>query len=208
MVLYLAVIKAGGIAVLCNPGYTEAELSHALHLTEPHIVIGPRTLCKRIFDHYSISHEAPPSFVATDPDGSIDDDYTNFWQLSNPISMSMAQEYFAKKYSLYHHDWTKTATMAFSSGTSGMPKAVELSHKALVSLYLAAKPTGCYDMSRQERSFIPIPTYHVGGLAFWLQTCIKGDHSIFFENNPFSLETFADVCIEWKIQVSNTSTPE
>jgi acyl-CoA synthetase (AMP-forming)/AMP-acid ligase II len=204
IVLYLSVLRAGAIAVLCNPGYTILELEHALNVVEPQVIIGPTQICDCIASIYTTMGKPFPKFAITDRCSLVKRDHisyiSDFWQLSKGYS-SKAEAHFARL-NWKPVSWTETATMAFSSGTSGMPKAVEISHKALISLYLAARPTGCFNMTKQEKTLIPIPTFHVGGLSFWLQASIKGDHCIFTSSSPFSLVSFAEICLKWRCQVS------
>jgi acyl-CoA synthetase (AMP-forming)/AMP-acid ligase II len=65
-VLYLSVLRAGAIAVLCNPKYADLEPRHALEVSEPQIVIGPTQACSRIIDMLTRVKERVLRFATTD----------------------------------------------------------------------------------------------------------------------------------------------
>ena len=152
---YMAVLKAGGIATLLNGWWEAAEMEHAIHLTEPRLIIADSPRAKRIaercakYDMIGLGIEKPveqaiaPLLGDTDqvplPDLSPEDD----------------------------------ATILFTSGSTGQAKGAVSTHRAVT--------TGAYaystalivllDLLTQEgkapatppRTLVSVPLFHVTG---------------------------------------------
>ena len=77
-------------------------------------------------------------------------------------------------------DEENTAVIIFTSGTSGQPKAVVLSHRAILArlqmtLHVTRKLPHQVDESARDVTLITGPLFHVGGMQTLLRAVIVGD---------------------------------
>ncbi|KAB2578020.1 Acyl-CoA ligase azaF [Lasiodiplodia theobromae] len=158
-VLVLGIIAAGCVFTGTNPGYTPFELQHHLHASRVKMVISepdllpailatpygkdllaqqdvhqPRVL---IFDHHvplstptEASDTSHPSWRTLLQHGSQDWHRLHAPSSSSPSSSSTAAAAAANA--------TTTAMLLFSSGTSGLPKPVPLTHANLIAQHTLA----------------------------------------------------------------------
>lgn len=125
-IIVLGIIAAGGVYTGTNPGYTSHELAHHVKTAKGKFIISEPELLKSILE---ADHDVPKSNIFI------------FDSLNQPIP-----DGFKSWKSLLEHgeeDWTRfndlntakhtLAMLLFSSGTTGLPKAVMLSHYNLVA---------------------------------------------------------------------------
>lgn len=153
----LGIQLAGGIAALCNPSYKAKELAHQLRMTGARCVLASNsapfsaatgqidTKAETAFD---VAKEG--ARLAQEED---DDDVKKFPKIEGPLRVMVFEEGASDDrwetiYRSYKVDealikqvderaselkGSDTAIYCFSSGTSGLPKAVNLTHRNLVS---------------------------------------------------------------------------
>ena len=122
---YLGVLRAGGVAVLANPAYTQAELDGIVEAAVPALVLKE---------------------IAT-PDAKAQP-----WQeRAAPDSVAL---------------------LAFTSGTTGRPKAVPLTHRNLLTSIRAAM--AAWRWKRYDRLVHALPLFHQHGLGGLHATLIAG----------------------------------
>ncbi len=144
----LGVQMAGGIAALCNPAYKPRELAHQLRMTRAKLIIaGAESVDAARKAAQLAAHRAPD-------DGTTEED-ADLEPLSSEPQVLVFEEQHEASYTraLLHPPspaWqarqetlaaaqTKiqpardTAVICFSSGTSGLPKALALTHRNLVA---------------------------------------------------------------------------
>ena len=115
IVSLFAICKAGASAVLLSPAYRHGELAHALALTEPSLVIADGRLSEHL-DETSAS-----ASILWLPDDDTEDalrDFTSGFPSTRPGFELDAR--------------AAEALLPFSSGTTGLPKAVRHTHHSLV----------------------------------------------------------------------------
>ncbi|KAK5795749.1 hypothetical protein VI817_005034 [Penicillium citrinum] len=128
IILVLAIIGAGGIFTGSNPAYTSHELAHHIKSSESKFLITE----PEILD--------PLTFAAAEV-GIPDHHVWIFDNLGQPIPTK--RQYWKELLSFGEEDWVRfddlqtakstTAARLFSSGTTGLPKAVTITHHNLIA---------------------------------------------------------------------------
>lgn len=127
-ILVLAIIGAGGIFTGSNPAYTSHELAHHIKSSESKFLITE----PEILD--------PLTFAAAEV-GIPDHHVWIFDNLGQPIPTK--RQSWKELLSFGEEDWVRfddlqtakstTAARLFSSGTTGLPKAVTITHHNLIA---------------------------------------------------------------------------
>ncbi|KAJ5688520.1 hypothetical protein N7462_002912 [Penicillium macrosclerotiorum] len=152
-ILVLAIIGAGGIFTGSNPAYTPMELGHHIKASESKFLISEPEILKNILK-------------AAEQTGIPEENIWIFDNLGQSIPSSGKSWNELRKFG--EQDWirfndletaqTTTAARLFSSGTTGLPKAVTITHYNLIAqheLVLGADPRP-YPISR----IIAVPVFH------------------------------------------------
>jgi len=155
----LGCIHAGGNAALLNPIYTPSETEHALKLTKPSMVVTSQFS----IDTLKQVADKDMRFVLLSPE--CPDGVIPFMDLLKSDKIKDAPEMT---------DFEGTALMPFSSGTTGMPKAICLSHKNCVSYSIMEMDPmfGTLDFGKNMLGLLPM--FHMYGFTMALDCLQKG----------------------------------
>jgi 4-coumarate--CoA ligase len=142
--IYLAIVGAGGRFVGSNPAYTTYELNHLFNISEVKFVMVESGLLRNVL--LSVDEVGLPRsrVFAVGPKPSETVAYFQSWtdllQHGEEDWIAFNDEKRAK---------TTVAALFSTSGTTGLPKAAELSHYAFVSqsIMLYDSKEKCYDVS-------------------------------------------------------------
>ena len=77
-------------------------------------------------------------------------------------------------------DLDDTALQLYSSGTTGLPKGVELSHRNLKASMVDATPIAIAYQGPPDVMLNALPTYHIAGIGVALLTASKGGISVLY----------------------------
>ncbi len=80
----------------------------------------------------------------------------------------------------YQPDPDETALQLYSSGTTGLPKGVELTHRNLMVAMVEAVPDAIGYRGPPDVMLNVLPTYHIAGIGVALLTASKGGLSILY----------------------------
>ncbi|XP_058446117.1 uncharacterized protein LOC131427168 [Malaya genurostris] len=123
-----AAIEAGLIVTTINPIYTAEEISKQLIDSNSKILFGSVSNYQVLKEATNLAHKNIPIVcVKTSSDDILPDGAIDFVQLSNPTGVHFS--------SLQHHnrDPEDVVFLPYSSGTTGLPKGVELTHTNIVA---------------------------------------------------------------------------
>jgi long-chain acyl-CoA synthetase len=146
----LAISQAGAAAVLPNPSW-RAELTHALQLTRPRAIIADGATAASVTG--TEAAEAADSLIC------LDDDRPAGWlSLDDLVAASPGTRPAPAVDAWGDLD----VALPFSSGTTGLPKAVRHTHRSLRAAVTQWKAASTID--RDDRLQLFLPLFHIYGL--------------------------------------------
>ncbi len=162
--IYFGILKTGALAVPMNYRYTAEEIQYCLELAEVDaLVFGPEFIgrVETIFDHIPLVRNL---FYVGKNKPTFADSYDKL--VSYCSSTAPAVE-------LLDND---DAAIYFSSGTTGFPKAILHTHKALVSASLTER---AHHNQTADDVFLCIPPlYHTGAKMHWFGSLLSGSRAV------------------------------
>ena len=91
-------------------------------------------------------------------------------------------------------DWKAASLMLYTSGTTGNPKGVEISERALGLARLLERESGGFDdWAEGEILLSPLPLFHIGGISWALCGLNRGDTVVF--TSDMSPPAMLDLCL-------------
>ncbi len=167
--IYFGILKAGAVAVPLNFRYTGEEIKHCLKLADVDILFfGPEFIGRVESVISSVSKDRVIYFVG-DTCPSFAEDYR---MASANCSSS------APKVLIDDEDY---AAIYYSSGTTGFPKAILHTHKALLQ---SAKLEAIHHETTHDDVFLCIPPlYHTGAKMHWFGSLFTGSKAVLLKGN-------------------------
>ena len=177
----LGCIHAGGVVSLLNPIYTQSELKHSLDIIKPKVVI---TSPVSLETFKSVDHSAQEIvLVGADLPG-----YTPFTDLFKADKLEVGFE---------PDSFDDTAIMPLSSGTTGLPKVIQLSHKNCVTYNTVTCHPMFGTLAPGKNLLSLLPMFHMYGFTMALNCILKG--AAFTTLPRFELGTLLKAVQEHKI---------
>lgn len=175
--IFLAAAKIGAILVNINPAYKTSELEYVLNQSGVKLLFSITT--NRTSNYLSMLEELAPHLFSKDKsnDGSRVKGLENIVVIQEVSKSDLKGKLVA--YAEFLKDSEKThplelsqrrqgvqfddpVNIQYTSGTTGFPKGVTLSHHNLINnAYLAAV---AMRIDRKSRFCVPMPFYHCGGM--------------------------------------------
>jgi len=151
-VCFHGVLKAGGILTTLNPAYQANEVEHALQIskaqyivTTPELVEAAKTAAEKALPAGQIKEV----FVFGEQHGCTSfDELLKSTMSLEPVKINPQED---------------VAVLPYSSGTTGLPKAVKLSHFNLTTNCLQCK--ACVDMTPDDVLCAILPFFHIYGMT-------------------------------------------
>jgi len=149
-VSYHAITLAGGIPTLLNPTYREREIRYQLENSGAAIVISDGALL------HGVNLEGLPSLRRVYTTRNRKPGTQPFSDLLQPSTVALPQPDRSSQETL--------AALPYSSGTTGLPKGVMLSHFNLVANVFQTIGPGAARLTREDIMLCFLPLYHIYGL--------------------------------------------
>ncbi|KAI8320129.1 acetyl-CoA synthetase-like protein [Martensiomyces pterosporus] len=202
-VIALGTQMVGGTVTTANPAYTARELAHQLKLTQAKYVVTLQTTVPTVKEALRIAGMTVPDKRIFTIDGT------------NSILDILSSKPFTRIRLTTREQAANTPSfIVFSSGTSGQPKGVVLSHRNIVSNVLqsiefdkADKIIKAADKNIAHQAWMCVlPMFHIYGMTvIMLLSIAKGAHLIILRS--FNLEKFVSLSEKHKASVAHLSPP-
>ncbi|KAL6423059.1 hypothetical protein ACFW04_010502 [Cataglyphis niger] len=158
-----ATFYIGAILAPYNPAYTEYEFQHILNIAKPRIILVSRRserLIAKIVPNLSWKIE----LIALD-DQPFTTDIRTF---TNILNNEQAVDFLGYKATDIGDNSQHPSVILCSSGTTGLPKGVTLSHKNLLAFISKIRQPEYMDIRRRDRFLMMLPFFHGYALSTML----------------------------------------
>ena len=185
VVIWLGILRAGGVVALLNTNLTGTPLAHSVSIVAPKHVIVDSRLINSFNGAKAQITAAPKVWVHGE---------SNEYERIEPAVAAMDNAAIPEG-DRPDLDINDRALFIYTSGTTGLPKAANINHYRLM---LAANGfAGAIGTKPSDRMYDCLPMYHSnGGMVATGATLIGGGTVIIREK--FSAREFWDDCVKWK----------
>lgn len=162
--IYFGILKTGAIAVPLNFNFDVSELQYCIELAECSVIIFSTEFLDKI---KAIRASSSIRFICIEVGEHI-------WQSSEAYNSILES---SSKFNpcIYIAD-EDNAAIYFSSGTTGFPKAILLTHKALMAS--AQTEQNHHQQSNSDNFLITAPLYHMGAKVHWFGNLVSGGSAV------------------------------
>ncbi len=179
--IYLATLRLGAVAVMANPEYTDSEVTHLVALSKP-TAFWTRFDAKATF-LFELSQTGAHLGGFSGPGSHLNPAEGNLRRIDDlPSSAGEAPIDFSQP-----HD---TALVFFTSGTTGKPKGVLMSHGSLGSNLKALQEV--WEWREGDELILSLPLFHMHGLGVGINgTLALGSRAVILDKFDPSLVSSA-----------------
>ena len=198
-VVMFGTLAMGGIVSTCNPTYTKDELTFQFENSNAKVVATVPAILSTV---RAAAEKAGVKTIVviddSDQSGSTSDDLIAYNSLIRDSG------------SLFSHTpqpLNSTALLPYSSGTTGLPKGVMLSHRNVVSNICQMEHDELFVLSRGGTSLIGVlPFFHIYGMVVILFSSLRsGSHTIVLPK--FEPELFLSSIQQYRINLAHLVPP-
>ena len=181
-VVFMGTVMAGAIFVGVEAKYSVADIARQLEQTEPKVLLAAESFMPKIVEACQISSQDQKQLFSFDEclDGGV-----SHWTkllLSEQVAQNFVWESFNSKDAA-----GKTASLIYSSGTSGFPKGVEMSHHQMIASVV--QPRSSLGGLRYEGGPAPLCDMSMSQVLGQMAACISNPNS----NTPILISNRGDL---------------
>ncbi len=196
VIAFYGIIKAGAVACTINSGYHEREIAHQLGDSGTKVLIVHRSL-RQVAD---LARSEAPELKQLITIAETADEVESFWNLIEqapqiPVSVAVAPQ-------------TDLAVLPYSSGTTGLPKGVMLTHFNLTSNVKQFLEHGEEAKAFREEDVILVhlPLFHIYGMNVLMNGAVAiGATQVMMSR--FDLKQFLTLLTQHRVSVLFTVPP-
>lgn len=148
---FVAATSVGAVVAVVNWRLVEDELVHVFNDSSARLLFVGAELRATA---EAAAARAPGLERLIVVDGSDDDNYENWLRAATPVSIESKDTV------------SDTALVMYSSGTTGRPKGVLLSQRALINHTRNLAPA--FPFGKGDKNLVAMPLFHVGGISYAL----------------------------------------
>ncbi|XP_047997603.1 4-coumarate--CoA ligase 1-like isoform X2 [Leguminivora glycinivorella] len=165
VVTALGIVQAGCTMTTINPIYKELELTHQLSLTSPKLIVTTSQCYDTIIKAMQNANLDMKIIIKDSSETPIPNGTTRFREVAENGEIDNA---LLEKVEKRKPD--DVAVIPFSSGTTGMPKGVEITHRNVIAaIEIMDEERNCYPMLATDsfQDVVPciLPFFHIYGLV-------------------------------------------
>ncbi|KRT81440.1 AMP-binding protein, partial [Oryctes borbonicus] len=195
----LGALQAGVPIVFINPGYTEHEIQHALNVTKP-VMIFCTTPYVNKFLKLKSKNPFIRKIVTIDSNANTAESYS-FNKFINQSPSHETTEMEIRQVNVHNH----IAFILFSSGTTGLPKGVTLTHLNLNATLAAVLGPEMENDYETAVTVGVLPFFHIFGLFGVLISLCRNRRMVILEK--FDPETYLKYIEKYKVAFLVTVPP-
>ncbi len=162
--IYFGVLKAGALAVPMNYRYTGEEIRYCLDLADADVLVFGPEFVERIDSVRDSLHRVKDYFYVGADCPAYAGEYTRLVNYCSSIAPAV------------HLDEEDDAAIYFSSGTTGFPKAILHTHRALYSSCCTEQ--NHHGQTRDDVFLCIPPLYHTGAKMHWFGSLLAGSRAV------------------------------
>ncbi len=188
---YLAVPLMGAVLHTLNLRLDPDDLAYIASHAGDRVVIADRSLLpllERFRSRTAIEHVIVASAAGEAPEGDLD--YETLLASSTGNTAALPEP-----------DERAAASMCYTSGTTGRPKAVVYSHRALVLHSMATAMAGSFALSEPDVVLAAVPMFHANAWGLPYTAALTGAALVFPGERP-DARTLLDLCHSERVTFS------
>jgi len=168
-VIFHGVILGGGVVTTLNPTYGAAEMTHCLGLTEPSVVFTVDALFPNAQAAIA-ENKLDVQFVLLD----AKEKWSNVKDAELKKPAKTLSELLCPDAAYTEvTDQNALAVLPYSSGTTGMPKGVMLTHRNIVSqLYQLGTHDDAVKLTKEDTLLAVLPFFHIYGMVLLMELAV------------------------------------
>ncbi|RKP15150.1 hypothetical protein BJ684DRAFT_7463 [Piptocephalis cylindrospora] len=201
--LLLGVLAVGGIVTTANPAYSAAEFAKQLKDSGARLILTVPELLPIVVEAAKMASMNPHKdiILVHHPDHPA---HTSNTHLPNLYGLLGPEEYAPIRLQP-NEIWDRVAYLVYSSGTSGMPKGVQMTHGNIVSN--SQQKSACEGPTPKNEVWGGVlPFYHIYGLTIVIHCAFsRGIPVIVFPKFDFTL--FLELIVKYRITMSHVAPP-
>ncbi|EGG15061.1 4-coumarate-CoA ligase [Cavenderia fasciculata] len=194
-IIFHGILIIGAIATTVSPDYNMEEVKKTIGMVDPVVVISTHEALQKIGN---LKKEIPSiKNIVTIGDESD----------SNTISISKLIDNDGSYPKVKINGLEDVAVLPFSSGTTGLPKGVELTHSNLIANAMQVQNAEFqFYLATKDAVMSVLPMYHIYGMVFFLIVCPSA--GLKFVSLPkFNVDEFLRCIQDFKLTVSFIAPP-